>query len=175
MGVGTVFFFFFFFKKHSCAALFRGGKNTAVAHSKSSTNVYWIDRRLIVLHSLSQALCSSVSINVHVHSHVRLFGTPWTIAHQAPLSMGFPRQEYCSGLPFPLPGESSQTRIKPDSSPLEPCLQVTFSLFCRRQKMAWLFLFTVCKFTVSPRHPWLSLSGSPVVPKWQNHLCAYLS
>ena len=37
-------------------------------------------------------------------SHVRLFATPWTVAHQAPLSMGFSRQEYCSGLPFPSPG-----------------------------------------------------------------------
>ena len=34
-------------------------------------------------------------------SHVRLFATPGTVAHQAPLSMGFPRQEYWSGLPFP--------------------------------------------------------------------------
>ena len=33
-----------------------------------------------------------------------LFATPWTIAHQAPLSMGFPRQEYWNGLPFPPPG-----------------------------------------------------------------------
>ena len=31
--------------------------------------------------------------------------TPWTVAHQAPLSMGFPRQEYCSGLPCPPPGD----------------------------------------------------------------------
>ena len=36
--------------------------------------------------------------------HVWLFVTPWTVAHQAPLSMGFPRQEYWSRLPFPLPG-----------------------------------------------------------------------
>ena len=37
-------------------------------------------------------------------SHVRLFATPsWTIAHQAPPAMEFPRQEYCSGLPFPSP------------------------------------------------------------------------
>ena len=36
-------------------------------------------------------------------SHVQLFATPWTIAHQAPLSMGFSRQEYCSGLPCPSP------------------------------------------------------------------------
>jgi len=37
-------------------------------------------------------------------SHVQLFATPWTVAHQAPLSMGFFRQEYWSGLPFPSPG-----------------------------------------------------------------------
>ena len=36
--------------------------------------------------------------------------TPWTVAHQAPPSMGFSRQEYWSGLPFPTPGESSQPR-----------------------------------------------------------------
>ena len=39
-------------------------------------------------------------------SHVRLFVTPWTIARQTPLSMGFPRQEYWSGLPCPLLGSS---------------------------------------------------------------------
>ena len=38
-------------------------------------------------------------------SHVLLFATPWTVAHQAPLSTGFPRQEYWSGLPFPSPGD----------------------------------------------------------------------
>ena len=37
-------------------------------------------------------------------SYVQLFATPWTVAHQAPLSMGFSRQEYWSGLPFPSPG-----------------------------------------------------------------------
>ena len=41
---------------------------------------------------------------------VRLFVTPRTIARQAPLSMGFSRQEYWSGLPFPPPGESFQPR-----------------------------------------------------------------
>ena len=37
-------------------------------------------------------------------SHVQLFGSPWTVVHQAPLSMGFSKQEYWSGLPFPSPG-----------------------------------------------------------------------
>ena len=38
-------------------------------------------------------------------SHVWVFSTPWTVAHQASLSKGFPRQEYWSGLPFPPPGD----------------------------------------------------------------------
>ena len=41
--------------------------------------------------------------------------TPWTLAHQAPLSMGFPRQEYWSGLPFPSPGDLLDPDIKPRS------------------------------------------------------------
>ena len=38
-------------------------------------------------------------------SCVRLFATPWTVAYQVPLSMGFSRQEYWSGVPFPSPGD----------------------------------------------------------------------
>ena len=38
--------------------------------------------------------------------------TPWTVACQAPLSMGFPRQEYCSGLPFPSPGDCPNLGIE---------------------------------------------------------------
>ena len=41
--------------------------------------------------------------------------TPWTLAHQAPLSMGFSRQEYWSGLPCPLPGDLPNPGIKPKS------------------------------------------------------------
>ena len=48
------------------------------------------------------------------------FTTPWTVACQAPLSMGFPRQEYWSGLPFPPPGNLLYLRINPES----PALQV---------------------------------------------------
>ena len=43
------------------------------------------------------------------------FVTPWTVAHQTPLSMGFRRQEYWSGLPFPTPGDLSDPGIKPES------------------------------------------------------------
>ena len=42
--------------------------------------------------------------------------TPWTIAHQAPLSMGFLKQEYWSGLPFRSPGDLSNLGVEPRSS-----------------------------------------------------------
>ena len=51
-------------------------------------------------------------------SHVQLFVTPWTVAHQAPLSMGFSRQEYSSGLPFPPPGYLPDPGIKSASPAL---------------------------------------------------------
>ena len=46
------------------------------------------------------------------------FTTPWTVAHQAPLSMGFLRQDYWSGLPFPSPGDLPDPGIKPGSPAL---------------------------------------------------------
>ena len=51
-------------------------------------------------------------------SRVRLFATPWTVAHQAPPSMGFSRQEYWSGLPFPAPGDRPNPGIEPGSPAL---------------------------------------------------------
>ena len=62
-------------------------------------------------------------------SRVSLFATSWTVTRQIPLSMGFPRQEYWSGLPFPSPGDLPDTGIEPgfpalqaDSLPSEPPL-----------------------------------------------------
>ena len=46
------------------------------------------------------------------------FVTPWTVACQAPLSMGFPRQEYWSGVPFPSPGDLPKPGIEPVSPAL---------------------------------------------------------
>ena len=43
------------------------------------------------------------------------FATPWTVGRQTPLSMGFPRQEYWSGVPFPSPGDLPNPGIKPPS------------------------------------------------------------
>ena len=63
-------------------------------------------------------VCTSVSsynldVVVQSLSHAILFAAPWMVAHQAPLSMGFPRQRYQSGLPFPSPGYLSNPEIKP--------------------------------------------------------------
>ena len=46
------------------------------------------------------------------------FVTPWTVAHHAPLSMGFSRQEYWSGLPFPSPGDLPNPGTEPKSPAL---------------------------------------------------------
>ena len=52
-------------------------------------------------------------------SRVRLFATRWTVAYQASPSMGFSRQEYWSGLPFPSPGDLPDPGIEPGSPALE--------------------------------------------------------
>ena len=48
-------------------------------------------------------------------SHVQLFAAPWTVTHQAPLYVGFSKQEHWSGLPFPTPGDLPEPGIKPES------------------------------------------------------------
>ena len=55
---------------------------------------------------------------VHAQLHLTLCD-PWTVAHQAPPSMGFSRQEYWSGLPFPSPGDFPGPGIEPRSPALE--------------------------------------------------------
>ena len=66
-------------------------------------------------------------MKVKLLGHVWLFVTLWTAAHQAPLSMGFPRQEYWSGLSCSPPGDLPDPGIEP-TSPLTPGLQVDFFL-----------------------------------------------
>ena len=51
-------------------------------------------------------------------NHVQLFVTPWTTTRHAPLSIGFPRQEYWNGLPFPFPGDPPDLGLKPTSPAL---------------------------------------------------------
>ena len=64
---------------------------------------------------------------------------PWTVARQAPLSMGFPRQEYCSELPFSSPGDL----LDPEIEPVSPALQ-TDSLPIRYMAFFFSFFFHHC-------------------------------
>ena len=55
-----------------------------------------------------QQIYCVLKVKVKSLSRVQLFATPWTVAHQPPPSMGFSRQEYWSGLPFPSPMHESE-------------------------------------------------------------------
>ena len=93
-------------------------------------------------------------------SHVQLFATPWTVARQAPLSMGLSRQEYWSGVPFPSQGELPDRRIEPRSPELQADILPTevsnlfywqgfFSLSISRNHSLYLQDFRMI------RHTWL--------------------
>ena len=64
----------------------------------------------LIQFSLEGSLCMLSCL-----SHVQLFATLWTVAHQAPLSMGFSKQEYWNGLSCPPPGDLSHPGIEPTS------------------------------------------------------------
>ena len=66
-----------------------------------------------------EAHFNSLKVKVNLLSCVRLFATPWRVAYQALQSMGFSRQEYWSGLPFPSPGALPNPGIKPGSPALQ--------------------------------------------------------
>jgi len=73
-----------------------------------------------IIVSLILFVCYSGVALMFNHSVVSNSATPWTVAHQAPPSMGFSRQEHWSGEPFPSPGDLPDPEIKPWS----PALQV---------------------------------------------------
>ena len=70
-----------------------------------------------------------VKVKVKSLSHVRLFVTPWTVVYQAPPSMGFSRQEYWSGLPFPSSGDL------PMNLGLPHCRQMLYRLSHQRSQL----------------------------------------
>ena len=77
--------------------------------------------------SHERQLSHSCAVVLSCLSHVQLFETPWTVARQAPLSLGFSRQEYWRGSPCPLPGnlpnpgiETRSPTLQADSLPSKP-------------------------------------------------------
>ena len=93
-------------------------------------------------------------------ARVQLFTTSWTVAHQAPLSMGFSRQEYWSGLPCPPPGDLPDPEIEP-GSPAAPALQVD-SLLLSHQGSHWhLTSYQATLLTMPPpSSPWPGAEGT---------------
>ena len=90
-----------------------------------------------------------MKVKMKLLTHVRLFVIPWTVAYQAPLSMGFSRQEYWSGLPFPspehLPDQGSNPDLPHDDLPSEPPGPMVVSIYLLRGipwRSQWLGLHT---------------------------------
>ena len=79
----------------------------------------WSSQCLIADHLKLWFWFSSKWKKVKLLSRVRLFATPRTVAYQAPLSIGFSRQGYWSGLPFPSPRDHPKTGIEPGSPALQ--------------------------------------------------------
>ena len=97
--------------------------------------------------SLYCSVCSVVQ-------HVWLFATPWTVAHQAPLSKGFSRHEYWSGLPFPTPWSS-----KPGIEPMSPVSPALAGGFCTAEPPGKPLLLLHNRCTISI--PFLPFSRHP--------------
>ena len=81
-------------------------------------------------------------------SHVRLFAALWTEAHQAPLSMGFSRKEYWSGLPCFSPGDLPDPGIE-STSPVAPALQADSLPLAVEAQIFTTFIKTFCSFDVT--------------------------
>ena len=75
--------------------------------------------RLQVQGTKRDLLLDNAKVKMKLLSRVQLFATPWTVAYKAPPSMGFSRQEYWSGLPFPSPGDLPNPGIKLKSPALQ--------------------------------------------------------
>ena len=123
-------------------------------HQSHKSNVYYLRRCSLI----EYFHCIVLSAMLSCFSHVQLFVTFWTVACQAPLSMGFSRQEYWNGLPYPLPGDLPDSEIELTSLP-SPALVGGFFIisatygsskyFHCGNKFNWMALFQNCKFLVS--------------------------
>ena len=91
-------------------------------------------------------------------SCVQLFATPWTAACQAPLSMGFSRQECWSGLPFPPPGDLPDPGIEP-MSPASPTLA---GRFFTTGPSGGAYLLSIFKYSLACPFPQLVLRSLPL-------------
>ena len=92
--------------------------SSSSAFSKTILNSWKFMVHILLKPGLENFETYFASMWVKSLSHVWLFVTPWMVAYQAPLSIGFSRQEYWSGLPFPSPGDLPNPGIEPRSPTL---------------------------------------------------------
>ena len=102
---------------------------------------------------------SQTSICMHAEFFVQLYATPWTVAHQTPLSMEFSRQDYWKGLPFPTPEVIHNPGIE-SKSPASPALAGRFFTTVPQGSLKQAYdlsehivhlksmHFTTCKFSI---------------------------
>ena len=119
-------FCFFVFFSYFWAIIIKNSFQPYTVQPNATLNL-----QLVIRSPISLALRKSVFVFVFVFNkisimceishfnHIQLFVTLWTIAHQAPLSMGFSRQEYLRGLPCSIPGDLPDPGIKPTSLALQ--------------------------------------------------------
>ena len=88
-------------------------KDLRALRRKPLSNIWRVWRDYIFSEWPELVQWGPVTIGSCVLSCIQLFVTPWTVAHQVPLSMGFSRLEYWSRLPFPSPGDLPDPRIEP--------------------------------------------------------------
>ena len=106
---------------------------TRLKHTHTHTHTHpFVSKVMSLLFNTLSRFVIAFLIEVLVSQCVQLFAAPWTVAHQAPLSMKFSRREYWSGLPFPSPGHHSDPGIEPGSPTLKADSYLSFSY--------WLYL-----------------------------------
>ena len=91
--------------------------------------LHWQADSLPLSYLGSPQVCIRKKVKVESLSRVRFFATPWTVAFQAPPSVGFSRQEYWSRLPFPSPGDLPNPGIQP-RSPKMQALKTAITVLC---------------------------------------------
>ena len=140
-----------------------------VVRSAAGSNLT-ISSHLSKLCSLHFSLCVCVHMCMESLSLVQLFVTPWTVARQAPLSMGFSRQEHWNGLPFPPPGDLPDPGIK-SVYPVASALACRFFTTELPGKLTAIFFSGEKKSSWDPNPTILEINWAPVSSHFKLILC----
>ena len=127
-----------------------------ISHCWRECKVVWLLCKTGAFSNSYTWITLKMKVKMKSLSRVWLFATPCTIAYQAPLSMGFSRQEYWSRLPFPSPGHLPNPGTEPRSPtlqadtlpseppPYDPAIPPPNNIWLRSCEVLWLILFWLC-------------------------------